>query len=304
MLIGMACGLLMANILEALRWTDALARWARPISRIAHLSPAAASAFALAFVSPAAANSLLSEKHSSGHMPLRELMLANLFNGLPACLAHTPTIFLLAWPVIGSAAAMYVGVTLLAAAARTAFTILLGHWLLPGPVFEAASDNVAVKKASLAARLKGIWPQVWKRFRRRLPKLLVFTIPVYLIMVLAQQLGLFQNLEQWLAAHLQWLSFLKPQAMGIITMQLLAELGATLGAASAALADGSLTARDVVIAMLAGNVLATPIRAMRHQLPVYAGFFKPGLALLLVAANQTLRAASMAAAVGLYIFLS
>lgn len=304
MLIGMACGLLMANILEALRWTDALARWARPISRIAHLSPAAASAFALAFVSPAAANSLLSEKHSSGHMPLRELMLANLFNGLPACLAHTPTIFLLAWPVIGSAAAMYVGVTLLAAAARTAFTILLGHWLLPGPVLEGAPGNVAVKKASLAARLKGIWPQVWKRFRRRLPKLLVFTIPVYLIMALAQQLGLFQNLEQWLAAHLQWLSFLKPQAMGIITMQLLAELGATLGAASAALADGSLTARDVVIAMLAGNVLATPIRAMRHQLPVYAGFFKPGLALLLVAANQTLRAASMAAAVGLYIFLS
>lgn len=304
MVLGMACGMLLANVLEVLRWTDGLARWARPVSRVAHLSPVAASAFALAFVSPAASNSLLSDKHRSGALPLRELMLANLFNSLPAYLAHTPTIFLLIWPVLGSAAVTYVGITLLAAVGRTLLTVFLGRVLLPKPNFPVPPPEGSDRERMPLGKSVGeAWPKAWKRFRRRLPKLLFFAVPVYVLVILAQQWGMFQELECWLAEHLDWLTFLKPQAMGIIAMQLMAELGAALGAAGAALTDGSLTSRDVVMAMLVGNVLATPLRAMRHQLPVYSGFYRPGLALLLVTANQSLRAASMILAMLLYLLL-
>ena len=133
LLLGLAVGLLIANLLEALRWTRHLARLASPLARAAHLRDVAGASFSLAFVSPAAANGLLSDSHAAGEISSRELMLANLFNSLPAYLVHTPTIFLLTWPVLGAPAVIYVGLTLLAAAGRTGFTVLLARRLLPPP---------------------------------------------------------------------------------------------------------------------------------------------------------------------------
>jgi hypothetical protein len=110
-----------------------LARLAAPLARMAHLREVAGASFSLAFVSPAAANGLLSQSHQRGEISDRELMLANLFNSLPAYLVHTPTIFLLTWPVLGFPALIYVGLTLLAAAGRTGLTVLLARRLLPVP---------------------------------------------------------------------------------------------------------------------------------------------------------------------------
>lgn len=288
MLFGLAAGLFLASLLEALRWTDFLARAAYPLARLAHFGPTAASAFALAFVSPAAANSLLAEKYETRDLNSKELMLANLFNGLPAWLGHFPTLILLTWAALGSAAIIYAGLTFAAALGRTIFTMCVGRIVLATPGAQPAKP-LAPNKARFAGRLL----KAWQRFKKRLPKLLLFTAPVYLLMWIGQQTGFFLTFEAWLARHLDWLTFLKPQAMGIIALQLLAEMGATLGAASAALQDGSLNAKDVILAMLTGNILATPLRAIHHQFPAYAGFFKPALAFRLVLANQALRALSI-----------
>ena len=82
-----------------------------------------------------------------------------------------------------------------------------------------------------------------------------------------------------------------------------AELGAALGAAGSVLQTGALSPRDVVLALMVGNILSTPMRAVRHQLPSYTGFFRPALALRLILANQGLRAASMVLVTLLYYFL-
>lgn len=303
LLLGLAFGLLVANVLEALNWTRGLARLAAPLARAAHMPPVAGAAFALAFVSPASANALLAGRRDAGDLSSGELMLANLFNSLPAYLVHTPTIFLLTWPVLGFPAAVYVGLTLLAAVARTAFTVLLGRVLLPapGPGGMAAPRAPAPEPPQRAARpgparrgAGGALEKAWRRFRRRLPRLVGFTVPVYVLMYALQRLGAFAALEAWLAGHMDWLAFLKPQAVGIIVLHFAAELGAALGAAGSLLEAGGLSARDVVLALLAGNILSTPVRAIRHQFPAYAGFFRPAEALRLILANQTLRAASMA----------
>lgn len=301
LLLGLAVGLLVANLLEALRWTRHLARLAAPLARAAHLRDVAGASFSLAFVSPAAANGLLSDSHAAGEISSRELMLANLFNSLPAYLVHTPTIFLLTWPVLGAPAVAYVGLTLLAAAGRTGLTVLLARRLLPPPApgcLVCKVDDATPTDWGAALR------KAWRRFLRRLPRLVYFTAPVYVLMYLLQRYGFFSLAEAWLTAHMGWLSFLKPQAMGIIALHLAAELGAALGAAGSVLQSGGLAPRDVVLALLVGNILSTPMRAIRHQLPSYAGFFRPGLALRLVLANQGLRAASMALATLLYYFLT
>ena len=64
----------------------------------------------------------------------------------------------------------------------------------------------------------------------------------------------------------------------MVALQLTAEISAGLAAAGALLDNGSLEARQVVLALLAGNVLSAPMRAVRHQFPFYAGIFQPKLA--------------------------
>ena len=293
----MAFGLLVANILEALRWTRHLARLSAPLARAAHLREVAGAAFALAFVSPAGANGLLSESHRRGELDRRELMLANLFNSLPAYLVHTPTIFLLTWPVLGFPAVIYVGLTLAAAILRTALTVAVARRLLPpAPVGALPREPEQTGGAIWSVAFQ----KAWRRFLRRLPRLVLFTVPVYILMYLLQRYGAFAAAEAWLGRHLDWLPMIKPQALGIILLHLAAELGAALGAAGSALQAGGLSPEDIVMALMVGNILSTPMRAIRHQLPAYAGFFRPELALRLILANQGLRALSMALMAALY----
>ena len=96
------------------------------------------------------------------------------------------------------------------------------------------------------------------------------------------------------------LGSLKPESLGIIVLYMGAELGAAVVAAGSVLHSGGLSTQDVVFALLVGNVLSTPLRALRHQLPAYAAYFQPRLAAKLVAANQLLRAASILAVAWLY----
>lgn len=303
LLLGLALGLLLANVLEALNWTRGLAHLAAPLARAAHMPPVAGAAFALAFVSPASANALLSERRDAGELSAGALMLANLFNSLPAYLVHTPAIFLLTWPVLGFPAAIYVGLTLMAAVTRTGFTVLLGRLLLPAPgnAGEPAPSPPPPDPSGKSGP-RAVLARAWRRFRRRIPRLIGFTVPVYLLMYALQRLGAFAALEAWLAGHMDWLSFLKPQAVGVIVLHFAAELGAALGAAGSLLTAGGLTPRDVVLALLVGNILSTPVRAIRHQFPAYAGFFRPAEALRLIVANQALRAASMALMTWAYYF--
>lgn len=290
LLLGLAAGLLVANLLENLHWTRHLARLAAPLARWAHLSPVVAASFSTAFFSPSAANALLAEGHDSGILRPRELMLANLFNSLPSYLVHTPTIFLLSWPVLGTPALIYVGLTLLAATCRTLGTVAVARAVLPAP-----SDGCVecLLHESGPTNCRNALDKAWTRFLRRIPRLVCFTVPVYVIMYLLQRYGFFQTVEVWMSGHAEWLAFLKPQAMGIVALHLSAEMGAALSAAGSVLHSGALDARDVILALLVGNILSTPMRALRHQLPSYSGFFRAGLAMRLILSNQCLRAASL-----------
>ncbi len=296
LLLGISVGLLVANVLESLRWTQYLARVASPLSRLAHLSDVTGAAFSTAFVSPSSANALLAENYEKNILSKREVILSNLFNSLPSYLTHTPTIFFLLWPVLGFPTFIYVGLTLFAAFARTVLTIVVARLMLPPLAEGCVICHMDTSPVSWSSAYK----KALRRFKKRIPKLLYFTVPVYVIMYILQVQGFFDAAEIWLAQHMSWLSFLRPEAMGIIALHLAAELGAALSAAGVALYGGGLSEREVVLALLVGNILSTPMRAIRHQLPSYAGFFSPSLALQLVLSNQSLRALSLVAVTVLY----
>ena len=148
------------------------------------------------------------------------------------------------------------------------------------------------------------WPEIlkktWKRFKRRMKKIVMFTVPIYILIFIMNRLAFFSTIESFLASHLDFIPFLTPQSMGIIALNVAAELTAGLAAAGALLQDGVLNYHEVVVALLIGNILSSPLRAFRHQLPYYAGIFKPGLAMQLIIYNQSFRIISLVAAAVCY----
>ncbi len=283
--VFIALGLFVANVIESLNWTDRLALVVRPLLRAGRLSSTTGASFSLAFVSGVSANTLLSEAYDQERMTRRELFLANLFNAVPRFFLHLPTVFFLTAPMIGLGAVYYVLLTLASSVLQTLLVVVGGRFFLSPP--QEAGDSPPVQRRRIGwkdAVKKGL-----QRLKKRLGKVLLFLVPVYLLFYLLNSSGFFALLETFLADHVSFLSWLNPKSLGIIVFMVTAEFSAGLSAASALLAADSLTVQEVVLALLVGNILATPIRTVRHQLPYYSGIYAPRLALQLVVAGQAVR---------------
>lgn len=286
-------GLLVANFIESLNWTSKIATLARPLIRLGNLSETAGASFSMALFSGVSANTMLSEAYEKKIILKKELILSNLFNSLPTYFLHLPTVFFLTAPLIKGAAIIYVGLTFGAAIFRTVSIVILSRFLLPA----VDRKNPAIPDKDEANTNKIDWrgalQKSWKRFKKRIRKIIRFTVPIYILIFLMHRVGIFDVLEKGMADYLSFLPWLTPQSMGIITLHIAAEFTAGLAVAGALLQEGSMNYREVVLALLVGNVLSSPVRAIRHQFPYYAGIFQPKMAAELIVYNQIFRIGSL-----------
>jgi len=300
LLLLVSAGLLVANFVEALNWTRAMARLASPLVRFGNLSDISGASFSLAFFSGVSGNTMLSEAFDQGKISRRELVLANLFNSLPAYFLHLPNLFFLAFSLLRSTAFVYVGLTLGAAVFRTLFVLVLGRFLLP-----ARPEGCVV--CHLGEEGRADWQQAalkaWQRFGKRIRRIVLFTAPIYILFFILSKAGFFAFLEDFLASRAAFLSWLRPEALSIVIFHIAAEFTAGLAAAGALLETGTLGEKEVVLALLTGNILSSPVRALRHQFPFYSGIFSPRLAVELIAVNQLFRAVSLVMAALFYALL-
>lgn len=301
LICSLSLGLLIANFIEALNWTRKIALLARPLVRMGNMSDVAGASFSMAVFSGVSANTLLAEAYDQQKIQRKELVLANLFNSLPTNFVHLPTMFFITFPLIKGAAIIYVGLTLSAALLRTFTIVLLSRFLLPRPeqksVFLTDENNTGID-------WQAAFEKSWKRFKRRIRKIVLITVPIYILIFIMNRVGYFKEAEQAVAAYLTFMPWLSPQSMGIITLQMATELTGGVAAAGALLQDGVMTHREVILALLVGNVLSSPLRAVRHQFPYYAGIFKPAVALELIVCSQAFRIISLICVGVVYFFLS
>ena len=294
-------GLMIGNLIESLNWTHGVARLASPLVRVANLSDITGASFSMAFFSGVSAHTMLSEAYEQGEITRQELIFANLFNSLPTYFLHLPTLFFLAFPLLGTVAFIYVGLTLLAAFLRTCCIRVVGRIVLPGSREHCVTCRIDENRVtSMTQALQ----KAWLRFQKRIRRILMITVPVYTAVFILNRLGMFTMLQEWLARHVKLLAWLHPESLGVVALQLTAEISAGLAAAGALLDNGSLEARQVVLALLAGNVLSSPMRAVRHQLPFYVGIFQARLAAELIAYNQVFRLGSIILVGLFYYFLT
>ncbi len=300
LILFICIGLFAANLIEAAPWSKKAVRLALPLARLGRLGETTATAFSMALVSGASANALLSERFQQGRISWRELVLSNLLNSLPAYFLHLPTMALVALPFLGAAVAPYVGLTLLAALGRTLFVLILGRVLLPVlPCTDAPEAPGSPQKGERPR----FFNRAWTRFKKRIPTILLITIPLYVLIYFLGRQGLLHDLEQTLAGYAGFFSVLPPEALATAALHAM-ETAAGLASAGALLDAGALSTREVVLALLLGNFLGSPVRALRHQLPYYAGIYRPRTAIKLIICNQSLRAASILLAGSAYYFLT
>ncbi|MFY9941531.1 MAG: nucleoside recognition protein [Desulfobacterales bacterium] len=294
-------GLVAGQLIEAAGWTRYLAVLAGPLFRFGRLGPHCSATFATAFLSGVAANAMLLEFFKEGRITRRQLFLTNFVNQLPAYFLHLPTTFFIVIPLTGRAGALYFLLTFLAALLRTLFFLVYGRFSAPEPAQEKAAPAGNDHRPPPGGRQERIWQGLRRKFPARLTQVAVYVVPIYIAVFLVNTVGLFDQTRNWLARYVVT-TFIPVEALSVVILSFAAEFTSGFAAAGALMEAGMLTTRQTVLALLIGNLVAFPIRALRHQLPHYMGIFAPAMGAELLLMGQGFRVLSLAA-VGVVYFL-
>ena len=298
--LGLALGLFIASFLEALKLTRPIAKLAKPVVKYANLGDVSAAAFAMALFSPASANALMGEKLKEKKITEKEIVISNLLNSLPSTLLHTPSIFFIAFSILGMPAAIFISLTFLAAILRTIGTVFLGRFFLQKN--NAHRDEHQYQTNEIGKNWKTALQTGMQRFLQRSLRLLYVSIPIYCIIYYLQFFGFFTIAETWLA-HKVGFNFLNVESLSVIMLYMAAEMQPAIIAAATLYNDNAISGNEVVLALLIGNILSSPMCAIRHQLPAYMGYFHARLAVKLILINQTWRTLSVIIVTTIYYYL-
>ena len=286
LLLYLGIGLFAGQAMESLGWAEKLAVPARPLMRISGLKDESGIAFVTAFASNLAANTLLMGYCREGRISQKEMTLTYLLNtGLPVFLVHLPTTFFIIAPLVKTAGLIYLGICLTAAGLKSALVLIycrltLDRTTSSGDYTTTPMPDPASKKSPRRGLVSA--------FKKRFARIVLYTAPIYVIIFLLNQLGFFEYLRTALAHSLS-LSFFPVESASVVIVTLAAEFTSGAAAAGALLDGGVLTIKQTVLALIIGTIAATPIRALRHQLPSQAGIFSPSLALKQLCLSQALR---------------
>jgi len=295
LLVYLGVGLLLGQAIESLGWAAKLGSWASPLLRWGHLHQESGASFTAAFFSGILANTMLVTLYQEDRIGRREMTVTYLLNnGMPVFFSHLPTTVSIIVPLTRQAGLIYLGLTLSAALLRSALLLVYARWRLPAEGRGGGQVAVPVpgKKEKLAR-------EIWQKFQRRFSRVILYTIPIYLLIFVLNDWGVFKWLEAAAKTHVA-LGFLPMEAASVVAFSVAAEFTSGIAAAGAFLQAGTLTVPQTVIALVLGNIVATPVRALRYQLAANVGIFSPKMGTELLLLSQGLRLLSLVLLAGLY----
>ena len=301
LMLFIAMGLFIGQLIEATGWVKILAALARPLFRFGRLGDHCGAAFTAAFFSGVSANAMLLNFFEDDKITRKQLFLSNFINQLPAYFLHLPTTFFIVIPLTGWAGGIYFLITFAAVLLRTMVFLIYGHFQLsPDAMDEGPTNDETI--SGKKARLKDVWQRVKMRLPRRLSGIAVYVVPIYALVYVLNATGMFQFLRNALSGFVVT-SFIPMESLSVIILSFAAEFTSGFAAAGALLEAGVLTVKQTVMALLIGNILAFPVRALRHQLPRYIGIFSPRMGSQLLLLGQGFRIASLMMVGVLYYYI-
>ncbi len=148
-------------------------------------------------------------------------------------------------------------------------------------------QNEARKKSN-----KGILSGVKSKLPARVLNVAVYVLPIYIAVFMLNHLGMFQALNELMSRYVVT-AFIPMESLSVVILSFAAEFTSGFAAAGALMDAGVLSIKQTVIALITGNILAFPIRALRHQLPRYIGIFSPKMGTQLLLMGQFFRIVSL-----------
>ncbi len=295
-------GLAVAQMIEARGWTRRFGVLARPLFSFANLGERCSAAFTTAFFSGVSANAMLVDFYQERKISRQQVFLTNFINQLPAFFLHLPTTFFIILPLTGVAGLLYLLLTLLAVVLRVIAFAVYGRFFIQ-PMAQTDTYVSAPEKRAAPNSNERPWDLIKHRLPGRYANILMYVVPIYVAIYFINALGVFRLLRQWLA-DVMTVNFIPVEALSIVILSFVAEFTSGFAAAGALLDQGVITIKQTVLALIAGNILAFPVRALRHQLPRYMGIFQPKMGLQILLLGQGFRVVSLIlVAVMFYIFV-
>lgn len=294
-------GLIIAQVIEAKGWSRRIGILASPLFAYANLGFRCSASFSTAFFSGVSANAMLVDFYKDEKISKEQVYLTNFINQLPAYFLHLPTTFFIVVPLTGKAGLLYFALTFSAVVVRTIVFAVYGRFFIK-PVPENETD------ASTAAQdPSGNHQSAWAAVKRRLParytSILAYLLPIYVAIYLANSMGFFNMMRLWMAESFT-VAFVPVEALSVVILSFVAEFTSGFAAAGALLDQGVITVKQTVVALIAGNVIAFPVRALRHQLPRYMGIYQPKMGLQILLLGQFFRVTSLLFVAVLYYILA
>lgn len=288
-------GLVVGQLIELMGWTRQVAVVARPFFKFSNMGYHCSAAFTTAFLSGASANAMLLEFYEEKKISKLQLFLSNYLNQFPAFFLHLPTTVFIVLPLTGKAGVLYFLITFLAVLFRTICFLFFGRiYLTPG--IDSHSDINQPQGDQVPSKEKRSLPEIFTTIKQRLPRRIVniciWVLPIYTLVFILNINGFFTYINTKLSTFVT-LSLMPVESLSVVILSFAAEFTSGFAAAGALLEAGVLTIKQTVLALLLGNVLAFPVRALRHQLPRYMGIFSPKMGLQLLLSGQAFRVVSI-----------
>ncbi len=262
-------GVLIAEVLIALKITDRIASVAYPVTTFSHLPRECGASFLLAFVSPQAADAMLVDYHHKGMIGRNELVVAALINSFPSVVMHWRYLIPVYVPLLGVFGLVYFAILMGIGFLKTGIVMAAGRMLLPPPPASRPPEKSSGPTLSLREGLRASLGPAARTLRR----ILGIMIPTLVIVAFLVEAGVFDAV----AAYLEGASRLfpiPPEGLAIIA----AKFGSYIAAASVAsalLAAGDMTGKEIVITLLVANLLTSVVTYLRWLGSFYIAIFGP-----------------------------
>lgn len=269
-------GVILGEFLISLKLVEKLSFLTKPITNFSHLRHECGISFITAFASPAAANSMLARYHDRGLIKKKELFLASMINSFPAIVMHWKYMLPVLLPLLGRVGLIYFFLLVLVGLVQTGLLMIVSRFILKG----GSEQEIALENDVNRPSLKEALSLSLKSSRNTIKRIVKVIIPSLIITCILIELGVFEKIASSLSGITPYFP-IPPEGLGIVAAQL-GHSNAAYAVASGLLSSGEISAKGVVLSLLAGDVLSGIVMMFRYLMPYYVGIFglRTGLELM------------------------
>ncbi|MFZ2656220.1 MAG: hypothetical protein WAX69_14915 [Victivallales bacterium] len=293
-LFAVAIGAFIANIIESRNWTGFMSLIAKPLLKFSRLPGVCGISFGTAFFSNNAAGSMLASAYADGRLTRKEMFIGAITNSFPAKFKHMMRPAVVIIPLLGITAIIYLAIQLVLEVLQVLLVFSFGR----RKTLETAECQVPAEKA----------PPPWKESIRNslkatgkiLLRVILITLPIFIFVAYLGDKGVFRQIEKQIPKDMQ--SVLSPEIIAIMG----SKMGGLVSSATVAAKmfhENRVTMLQILIALMAANLITIPFSALRRNLPTAVGIFPKRDGFWIVGITQGLRFAFNLAALVILILI-